>query len=1236
MVLGRCKLCPGAWVGALLVHIATGNAPLASIAIATGNTAAAAAAAMSIRRFSSSTPNMSRVNDILWFLAVAAVGCTTISATAGVTTLCTTGSIPWTSYGQAWATWWLGDATGVMLVAPPIISAPSLTTALRAPRPRQIEALALALLTILVSLIIFGAHLKLATRNYPLTYMIFPPLLWAAMRFGLPGGSIATLVISILCIWGTTEGLGPFPHDSPTTAIALVWTFTIFISAGTLLLATLFTERRRVRQDLQDRLEFEHLITTISNRFVNMEACDTDREIQLALEQIGRFCDVDRSYLFQLRENATIADNTHEWCSKHAKPEIDNLQNLNLKDAAPWMSSRLLAGDIVHIPSVSDMPPDAATDKALLQQEDILSVLVVPMTTADSTIGFLGFDSVRRHQDWTNETITLLKLVGEILTGALQRCESERALRDARDQLENRVKERTRQLSRANDQLKLQIDERRKTEEELDRFFNTSTDMHCIAGTDGYFKRINPAFEKTLGHTTEQLMGRPFTEYIHPDDRQRTTDALATLEQGQTLLNFDNRYLCVDGSYRYLRWTAIPYTQEQTIYATARDVTDQINAQRALQQSEQRFRNLFANSPVAIWREDFTEVGEWLQTLRSQGINDLREHLQNNPDQLTHAASLIKVRDVNRATLDLYKAASKEQLIEALPGILQQESHESILHELLAIWHNHDSTTYEATGKNLAGDTTHKLVKWATPHHDGKQDLANVVVVITDITALKHAEMQRAKLLEREQLARADADSAHEQIATILESITDAFVALDNNWCYTYVNERAGKIFNRNPASLIGKHIWTEFPEGVGQPFHKAYLQAAQTRKMVRFEEYYPPWDAWYENRVYPSPNGLSIFFQDITKRVKAVQGLRTSEERFRLVTQATHDAIYDRDIPTDTTWLSDRFEEVYGVSQPMTHDAWARRVHPEDRDRVVRDLDDALNRDDQTWSSEYRFALPDGGYAYVIDRAMIARDKHNKPTRVIGALADVTEQVASEKVLRQSERLASIGTFAAGIAHEINNPLGAILLNAQYAVNKITKGTSDERLNEALSDIRMQAQRASEIVKGILKFSRQEEAVQEPEQLADALQNAQTFTRTYAQSKGIAIDLDVREQLPPIRMNRTEIEQVFVNLIKNAIDASSPNQHVRVNARMKEGEVSVTVQDDGTGMSNEQIKHAFDPFYSTRHGTGGTGLGLSISHGIINQHQGHVEIKSTPNQGTTITVTLPALQKEDRQAAQD
>ncbi len=118
------------------------------------------------------------------------------------------------------------------------------------------------------------------------------------------------------------------------------------------------------------------------------------------------------------------------------------------------------------------------------------------------------------------------------------------------------------------------------------------------------------------------------------------------------------------------------------------------------------------------------------------------------------------------------------------------------------------------------------------------------------------------------------------QIKEVFERVSDAFVALDKNWRYTYVNEKAEQIFNRPQGYLVGKYIWDEFPEGIDQPFYHAYHRAMEEQKEIQLEEYYQPYDKWFENHIYPSPEGLSIFFRDITEKKKAEEKIRMADQQ--------------------------------------------------------------------------------------------------------------------------------------------------------------------------------------------------------------------------------------------------------------------------------------------------------------------------------------------------------------------
>ena len=170
------------------------------------------------------------------------------------------------------------------------------------------------------------------------------------------------------------------------------------------------------------------------------------------------------------------------------------------------------------------------------------------------------------------------------------------------------------------------------------------------------------------------------------------------------------------------------------------------------------------------------------------------------------------------------------------------------------------------------------------------------------------------------------------------DRITDAYVALDNDWRYTYLNAKACEFFGRRAQDLIGKHIWSEFPEGIDQPFHRAYEQAMAQQQPVFLEAFYPPYQRWFENRIYPSPDGLTIYFLDITERKQIEEALHHSQSVLADAQQVAHVGSWEWDIAADKVEWSAELYRIYGLAPQQyaaTFAAYLALVHPLDRARV-------------------------------------------------------------------------------------------------------------------------------------------------------------------------------------------------------------------------------------------------------------------------------------------------------------
>jgi PAS domain S-box-containing protein len=257
-----------------------------------------------------------------------------------------------------------------------------------------------------------------------------------------------------------------------------------------------------------------------------------------------------------------------------------------------------------------------------------------------------------------------------------------------------------------------------------------------------------------------------------------------------------------------------------------------------------------------------------------------------------------------------------------------------------------------------------------------------------------------------------------------------------------------------------------------------------------------------------------------------------------------------------------------------------------------------------------------------ITERKLAERELARHRERLEELVAERTEALRrSHEQLRRAERLAALGTLAAGIGHEINNPLNSIMMTAEYAM-QFGQGND---IPEGFRNIIQETERCARIVRGLLQFARDERTAKEPGSLHTAIARAAELARSYLPTAGLSIKLELADHLPPVLMNILEIEQVLINLIRNASEATSGNVEVTIRTATAGPDVLLTVSDNGPGIASENLHCVFDPFFSTHQARGGTGLGLSITHGIITEHGGTITVQSPPGRGAIFTIRLPA-----------
>ncbi|OGR88524.1 MAG: hypothetical protein A3A86_05400 [Elusimicrobia bacterium RIFCSPLOWO2_01_FULL_60_11] len=255
--------------------------------------------------------------------------------------------------------------------------------------------------------------------------------------------------------------------------------------------------------------------------------------------------------------------------------------------------------------------------------------------------------------------------------------------------------------------------------------------------------------------------------------------------------------------------------------------------------------------------------------------------------------------------------------------------------------------------------------------------------------------------------------------------------------------------------------------------------------------------------------------------------------------------------------------------------------------------------------------------------------------THFIAIKQDVTYRKKMEAMLLQSEKMSAVGRLAGGVAHEINNPLGVIMGFAQILLRRYR---DDKDLAMPLMSIEREAQRCKAFVSELLTFSRTANAAMEPCDFNELVRESMHLVGSKAKTMGTELKLELAEGLPPVLVNKNQIQQVIVNLCSNAQDAVGERGTltVRTLARGKEGKdfIELQVRDNGAGIAPEIKDKIFEPFFTTKEVGKGTGLGLALVYEIVQKHQGTIEAESERGKGTTINIYLPLTKGEKHENA--
>lgn len=759
------------------------------------------------------------------------------------------------------------------------------------------------------------------------------------------------------------------------------------------------------------------------------------------------------------------------------------------------------------------------------------------------------------------------------------------------------------------------------------RFFHATLDLNAVLTLKGRILYSNSQWEQALGYSSHDLNGVSLLDLVHSEDREALAEQLNRAAT-DPLVDFTHRYLHREGSIRFLEWRSTP--MKGRIYATARDITRWKFKEMALQDSEFKARAFFN---VA---------------LGFQGIL--------NPNG--------RVLDINLAALEFAGCTLEDVAGKPFwdcPWWNHSQEAQARLQGYIARAASGEVVRFEAINPSGTGQL-HTIDCSLKPviHESGA--LLLLIVEGRDITKRKKAE----------ELLR----NSEQRLRSLFEGSPIGIFHTTLEGTFTQANQAIANLLGyEDPSALMAAVNPVGVPMALYDPSisREAWLQELEAH-MGRWLTREMPFRRKDESTLHviisatmlPDPATgkriLSGFVQDISQQKAAEREIRNLRDFLARIIDAMPSMLIGLDNQGRINQWNHAAQIFTGIQPEAALGKFFNELMPDFEPWIYFDSD--KNRVVSNAFADEKIRISKHGTHYYFNLMTYPLIENtsdpNKASKIHGSvirIEDVTEATRIQELIIQTEKMLSLGGLAAGMAHEINNPLGIISQAAQNIQRRLSStlpaneaaaqelGIHTDQLKayyhkrqipDFIESIQEAVNRANRIVGNMLQFSRKSEPVKQATGVSEIMEKALELARSDFHLKKqcafarIHIIRDFESELPPIPVVVSEIEQVLLNLIRNAAESMSllpPDLQPQLSLRIhkEERHVLIEIQDNGPGMEEQVRRRVFEPFFTTKAPGLGTGLGLSVSYMIVTQyHKGLLEVESSPGQGARFKLRLP------------